>query len=87
MVIIFCDFLMFYQISFSLQLKPSGIISNKHGICELPHELLNNLKPKLLGNQEISEKPRNARGLLPSTQPYYQSNIFSILGNALEKRN
>ena len=38
MVIIFCDFLMFYQISFSLQLKPSVIISNKHGICELPHE-------------------------------------------------
>ena len=50
MVIIFCDFLMFYQISFSLQLKPSVIIGNKHDICELPYELLNNLKPKILGN-------------------------------------
>ena len=30
---------MFYQIFLSSQVKRSGIISNKHGIYELPHEL------------------------------------------------
>ena len=33
------DFLMFYQIFLSMQLKPNEIISNKHGTYELPHEL------------------------------------------------
>ena len=39
MVIIFWDFLMFNQIFLSPQVKWSVIISNKHGIYELPHEL------------------------------------------------
>ena len=30
---------MFYQIFLSMQLKPNEIISNKHGIYELPQEL------------------------------------------------
>ena len=37
--IIFWDFLMFYQIFFSSQVKRSAMISNKHGIYELSHEL------------------------------------------------
>ena len=44
MVIIFLDFLMFYQIFLSPQVKQIVIISNRHGIYELPHELPNNLK-------------------------------------------
>ena len=34
---------MFYQILLSPQVKRSRIISNKYGICELPHELPNDL--------------------------------------------
>ena len=38
------------QIFFSLQLKRSVIISNKHGIYELPHELPNDLRLRILEN-------------------------------------
>ena len=48
MDIIFWDFLIVEQILFSPQVKRSGIISNKHGIYELPHELPNNLKLSIL---------------------------------------
>ena len=35
---------MFYQIFLSPEVKQSPIITYKHGIKELPHELRNNLK-------------------------------------------
>ena len=47
--IIFSDILMFSQIFLSLQVKRSAIISNKDGIYELPHELLNDLRFRVLG--------------------------------------
>ena len=47
-VIMFWDFLMFYQIFFSPQVKRSVIITNNYGICELPHKFLNDLRQ--LGN-------------------------------------
>ena len=50
LVIIFSDFLMFCQIFLSPQMKQIVIISNKHGIFELPHELLNDLRLRILGN-------------------------------------
>ena len=34
----------------SLQVKRRAIISNKHGIYELPHELPNELGLRILGN-------------------------------------
>ena len=46
---IFRDFLMFYQILLSPQMKRSAIISNKHGISELPQELPNDLRLRKLG--------------------------------------
>ena len=49
MDIIFWDFLMFYQIFFSPQVKWCVIISNKHGIFELPHEF-----PKLPDEGEVN---------------------------------
>ena len=55
MFIIFWDILTDEQIFFSPQVK-SVIISNKHGIYELPHKLPNNLRLRILGNYEISEK-------------------------------
>ena len=51
MVIISEGFLMFYQFFFfSSQVKQSVIISSKHGIDELPHELLNDVRLKIFGN-------------------------------------
>ena len=44
MDIILYDFLILYQILFSPQVKRSVIISNKHGIYELPHELPSDLR-------------------------------------------
>ena len=41
---------MFYKIFLSPQVKQSAIISNKYTIKELPHELLNDLRLKILGN-------------------------------------
>ena len=44
---------MFYQIILSPQVKRWGIITYKHGIYELPRELPNNLRLRILGNEEI----------------------------------
>ena len=41
---------MFYQIFLSAQVKQIMIISNKHGIYELPHKLPNKLRLRILGN-------------------------------------
>ena len=41
---------MFYQILLSPQVKRRAIISNKHGVYELPHEFPNDLRLRILGN-------------------------------------
>ena len=46
---------MFYQIFLSPQVKQCTIITYKHGIYELP----SNLRLRILGNKEISEKSLN----------------------------
>ena len=60
MMVIFWDILMFYQNSLSIQVKRNAIISNKHGINELPHELLDDLRlwilPQVKWNAIISNK-------------------------------
>ena len=48
--IIFWDFSMFYQIFLLPQVKRWAIITYKHGIYELPHELSNDLRQRILGN-------------------------------------
>ena len=50
MMDIFWDFLILYQIFFSLQVKYSVIISNKLGIDELPQELPSDFRLRVLGN-------------------------------------
>ena len=50
LAIIFCDFLMFYQILLSAQVKRIVIINNKLGIYELPDELPNDLRFRILEN-------------------------------------
>ena len=46
---------MFYQIFLLPQMKQTAIISNKHGKYELPHELPNDLRLRIL----ISGKSQN----------------------------
>ena len=41
---------MFYHTFLSPQVKQCGIITYKHGIYELPHELPNDLRLRILGN-------------------------------------
>ena len=41
---------MYYQILFSPQVKRWAIITYKHGMYELSHELPNDLRLKILGN-------------------------------------
>ena len=57
--IVFGDCLMFYKIFLSPQEKRCAIIAYKHGIYEFPHKLLNNLRLKILGNDEILRKYLN----------------------------
>ena len=47
---IFWDFSMFYQIFLSPQVKRWAIITYKHVRYELPHQLSNDLRVRILGN-------------------------------------
>ena len=48
--IIFSDFLIFYEIFLSPQVKPCAIITSKHAIYEFPHEWRKDLRLRILGN-------------------------------------
>ena len=48
MEIILWDFLMLYQIFLLPQVKRSAIISNKQGVYEVPQELPNDLRLRIL---------------------------------------
>ena len=48
--IIFWDFLMFYQVFLSPQVKLCAIVTYKHGIYELHFDFPNDLKLRILGN-------------------------------------
>ena len=50
---------MFYHILLSPQVKRWAIITYKHGIYEFPHELTNDLRLRILRNQERSGKSQN----------------------------
>ena len=50
---------MFDKIFVSLQVKRIVIISNKHGIYELPHELPNDLRLRKFGNIKKISKLQN----------------------------
>ena len=47
---------MFYEVFLSPQLKQWAIITYKHGIHELPHELWKDLRLEILGIQKLSLK-------------------------------
>ena len=50
---------MFYQIFLLPQVKQWAIITYKHAIYELPHELPNDLRLRILRNQKILRKCLN----------------------------
>ena len=57
--IIFWDFLMFYQIFLSSQVKQCAIITYKHDIHELFHELPNDLSENFVNTSKKLLKKRN----------------------------
>ena len=57
---------MFYQFFFSPQVKPWAIITYKHGIYELPHELPNDLRLK---NIKKVSKPHRMQAQYPVILP------------------
>ena len=79
--------MMFYQIFFSSQVKRRAIISCKHGIYELPHELVNDLRLRILGNDKISGKDLNFIKLFSTAQCLYQNNIVITRKTLLKNRN
>ena len=70
---------MFDQIFLSPKVKRSVISSNKHGIYKLPHELLDDIRPRMLESWEISGKSQNVLELLSSAQSSSQIKILSTL--------
>ena len=48
---------MFYQIFFSPEVKGCAIITYKHAICKLSHELMNELRLGKLGNSRKVLRP------------------------------
>ena len=67
---------MFYQIFLSPQVKRWAIITYKHGIYKLPHELPNDIRLRILGSYEISGKCLNFIELQPSVQSSCQNKHF-----------
>ena len=59
MEIILWDILNFYQILLLAQVKRSAIISNKQGVYELPDELPDDLRLRILGNKKRQGKSQN----------------------------
>ena len=57
---------MFHEIFFSPQVKRCAIITYKHGIYELPHELPNDLRLRILGNIKKVLKPQESLQTLKS---------------------
>ena len=64
---------MFYQIFLSTQMKRCAIITYEHGIYDLPQELPNDLRLKILGNKGILGKCLNIIESKPSAQSSCQN--------------
>ena len=87
--------LMVEPIFLSPQVKRSVIISNKkHGIYELPYELRNNIRFRILGNYERSGKSQNPAELLSPRRlapnpppPAKKKNLVDTSKKLLKKGN
>ena len=83
--ILFWDFLMFYQIFFSPQVKRCAIVTNKYSIYDLSNELANELSLRILGNQRVSGKSSNAIEKQPSAPPPRINTNFANTSKNLSK--
>ena len=64
---------MFYQIFLSTQMKRCAIITYEHGIYDLPQELPNDLRLRILGNKGILGNCLNLIESKPSAQSSCQN--------------
>ena len=67
---------MFYQVFLSPEVKKCAVITHKHGIYELPHEFQDDLRLRILGNNERSGKCQNFKELYPSAHSSFKKNIY-----------
>ena len=74
--IISWDFSMFWQIFLLPQVKRCAIITYKHTIYELPHELPNALKLRILGNIKKLSKLYRMIGQCPVSPP--KQNFWNV---------
>ena len=70
------NIMMFRLVFLSPQVKQCGINTYKHGIYKLPQELPNDLRLRILGNQEISSKCLKFIEWKPSAQSYCKNEHF-----------
>ena len=88
MLITFRDILTFFQVFLSPQVKRRAIICNKHGIYELSHELLKDLRSRTLRSYEGSGIPQDFTELYPSAQPSFRNeNFVNTSKKPLKNRN
>ena len=76
LVIIFWNFTIFQYSSHSPQSKPNSISSIAKLVYELPPELPNDLRLRILGNQEILEKSQIWVETKPSAQSLFKKFVF-----------
>ena len=67
-------------------MKRKVIINNKHSIYELPHDLPNDFRLRILGNFEKSGKSSNSIELQPSAQSSSQNEFFVNISKQLLKK-
>ena len=74
----FGEFFTFQHNFSSPQVKRNQIIITRKYEYELPHEMLSDLRLRILGNQEISRKSLKCLDLIASTQPSNQKPNFDV---------
>ena len=84
-LIILWDSLIFYQILLSPKMKRCTIITYRHGIYELPHELPKDLKLRILGNWEILAKCLHCIKWYSSAHSFCQNKNFVNTSKTLPK--
>ena len=76
-----------YQMLLSPKWKRLTIITYKHGMYELPYELPNDLRLRILGNMKILGKCLNLIEWWPSAQSPFQNKSFVCTGKKVPKNS
>ena len=81
----FEDIFAFQQNFSSTQVEWNQIIITKKLMYKLPHQLSNDLRLRILGNQKISRKSLKHSYLMAITQPTTRKPNFDVFGNNWQK--